>query len=84
MLVLIFLSRLVSIKILLKIELKKITPKKFSPTIRQFALSLHFYSVKAYVYVRNRFNTILPHPCTLSKWYRHINADLGFTEGIKA
>jgi len=59
--------------------------KKYSPEVRQFALSLHFFSVKAYVYVRKQFNTILPHPRTLSKWYSHVNADLGFTkEALKS
>jgi hypothetical protein len=55
-------------------------PKKYSPEVRQFALSLHFFLAKAYTYVRKQFNTILPHPRTLSKWYSHVNADPGFTE----
>lgn len=58
----------------------KTVPKKYSPTVRQFALSLHFCSAKAYEYVRSQFNTVLPHPRTLSKWYRHVNAEPGFTE----
>lgn len=55
-------------------------PKKYSPEIRQFALSLHFFSSKAYEYVRKEFNTILPHSRTLCKWYSHVNASPGFTE----
>lgn len=55
-------------------------PKKYSPEIRQFALSLHFFSCKAYNYVRKQFNTVLPHPRTLSKWYSSVNANPGFTE----
>lgn len=43
-------------------------------------MSLHFFSAKAYAYVRKEFNTILPHVRTLSKWYRHVNAEPGFTE----
>jgi len=47
-------------------------------------LSLHFFSGKAYEYVRDQFNTILPHPRTLSKWYSHFNAKPGFTmESLK-
>ena len=42
-------------------------------------MSLHFFSGKAYEYVRDQFNTILPHPRTLSKWYSHLNAEPGFT-----
>lgn len=62
-----------------KNNLGKKNPKIFSPAIRQFALSLHFFSTKAYAYVREQFNTILPHPRTLSKWYSHLNAKPGFT-----
>jgi len=58
---------------------KKIT-KKYSPAVRQFALSLHFFSARAYDYVRKQFNTILPHSRTLSKWYRHVDAEPGFTD----
>lgn len=59
-------------------------PKKYSPAVRQFALSLHLFSAKAYNYVRKQFNTILPHARTLSKWYSHVDAKPGFTsEAIK-
>ncbi|KAL4153784.1 hypothetical protein QTP88_001617 [Uroleucon formosanum] len=67
-----------------KKNLGKIIPKKYSPAVRQFALSLHFFSGKAYEYVRDQFNTILPHSHTLSKWYSHFNAKPGFTmESLK-
>jgi len=67
-----------------KKNLGKKIPKKYSPALRQFALSLHFFSGKAYEYVRDQFNTILPHPRTLSKWYSHLNAEPGFTmESLK-
>jgi len=73
---------LVSIKISLLIGQK--FPRKYSPLIRQYALSLHFFSAKAYTYVRQQFNIILPHPRTLSKWYSHLNAAPGFTlEALK-
>lgn len=59
-------------------------PKKYSPAVRQFTLSLHLFSAKAYNYVRKQFNTILPHARTLSKWYSHVDAKPGFTsEAIK-
>lgn len=54
--------------------------KKYSPSLRAFALTLHFYSPKAYAYVRDTFNTCLPHPSTIRKWYSTINAAPGFTE----
>jgi len=53
---------------------------KFSPAIRSFALTLQFYSSKAYTFVRKHFNNLLPHPSTLRKWYCVIKGELGFTE----
>lgn len=63
-----------------KKNLGKKVPKKYTPEVRQFALSLHFFSAKAYDYVRKQFNTILPHSRTLGKWYSHVNAEPGFTD----
>ena len=76
---------LVSIKISLgKKKFRSKFPRKYSPQIWQFVLSLHFFSAKAYAYVRQQFNTTLPHPRTLSKWYSHLNAAPGFTlEALK-
>ncbi|KAL4083277.1 hypothetical protein QTP88_028607 [Uroleucon formosanum] len=67
-----------------KKNLGKKIPKKYSPAVRQFPLSLHFFSEKAYEYLRDQFNTILPHPRTLNKWYIYFNAEPGFTmESLK-
>ncbi|KAF0725102.1 THAP domain-containing protein 1-like [Aphis craccivora] len=57
-------------------------PRKYSPQIRQFTLSLHFFSAKAYTYVRQQFNTILPHPRTLSKWYSHLKLLLVTSQNV--
>lgn len=43
-------------------------PRKYLTEFRRFALSLHFHSGKAYDFVLKEFDTILPHPRTLSKW----------------
>ncbi|CAG9825731.1 unnamed protein product [Phaedon cochleariae] len=53
--------------------------QQYSPSLRAFALTLHFYSPRAYNYVREKFNKALPHPSTVSKWYQHINGSPGFT-----
>ncbi|KAI5633926.1 transposase protein domain-containing protein [Phthorimaea operculella] len=53
--------------------------KEYSPELRTFALTLYFYSPKAYCYIRSSFNTCLPHPTTIRKWYQCINATPGFT-----
>jgi hypothetical protein len=53
---------------------------KFTPELRAFALTLNFYSPRAYNYVRSTFNNLLPHPVTINKWYSSVNGDPGFTE----
>lgn len=64
---------------------KNIAERKYSPELRKFALSLHYISSKAYSFVRKQFNTCLPHPRTLSRWYQCIDGNPGFsTESIKA
>ncbi|KAF0750900.1 THAP domain-containing protein 1 B-like [Aphis craccivora] len=57
-----------------------VSKKLREKSTKEFALSLHFFSAKAYDYVRKQFNTILPHSRTLGKWYSHVNAEPGFTE----
>lgn len=52
--------------------------QKYEPELRAFALTLHFYSPRAYIFVRRKFNTCLPHPKTICKWYKSINGEPGF------
>lgn len=54
-------------------------PKQYSPELRVFAMNLHFYSPKAYEYVRSSLGKCLPHSRTISLWYRSINGTPGFT-----
>lgn len=54
--------------------------RKFSPTIRRFAVTLNFYSPKAYEYVRSTFSQYLPGARTLRGWYSSINGSPGFTD----
>lgn len=53
---------------------------KYSPALRSFALTLQFYSSKAYLFVRKTFKNLLPHPNTLKKWYSVIDGEPGFTK----
>ncbi|CAG4923136.1 unnamed protein product [Colias eurytheme] len=55
-------------------------PKQYSEEIRKFALTLHFYSPKAYDYIRTTYESCLPHPRTLSKWYQNVNAAPGLCQ----
>jgi len=51
----------------------------FPPEIRVFASTLHFYSAKAYNYVRQTFKNVLPHETTIRKWYSNIDGSPGFS-----
>ena len=47
--------------------------------LKAFALTLHFYSAKAYNFVRQSFQLALPHPRHIRTWYAKFNGDPGFT-----
>ncbi len=65
-------------EILIRVEHGK--RSKVSEELRSFAMTLHFYSAKAYAYVRECFDLALPHPDTIRTWYSNISADPGFTK----
>ncbi|KAF4514120.1 UNVERIFIED_CONTAM: hypothetical protein B566_EDAN019065 [Ephemera danica] len=52
---------------------------KYDPQIRAFALTLHFYSPRAYDYVRTCFSNCLPNRRTIRGWLSHVKAEPGFT-----
>ena len=60
--------------------MKSKSPRKYTTNMKSFALTLHFYSSKAYNFLRNSFSFALPHPKTITRWYSKIPADPGFTE----
>lgn len=47
----------------------------YSEVIRMFCFKLHFFSPKAYDFVRSQFNDNLPHASTIQAWYRNSNLD---------
>ena len=49
---------------------------RYSQNIKEFAISLNFYSPRAYKFVRKFLN--LPHPSTLRSWSSNIECDPGF------
>lgn len=53
---------------------------KYNPNVRMFALTLYFYSPRAYKYIRQKFGNHLPHKTTLQKWYANssVNGEPGF------
>ena len=60
-----------------EIRKKKKLPvnRKYKDALREFALSLHFQSPKAYNYVRHKFYNSLPHPKTISQWYQSVDEE---------
>lgn len=61
-------------------HLKKGRPKKYSPEMRQFALTLHYYSPTGYDYVRSKFLSCLPCHQSIRNWYRTVDAKPGFSD----
>lgn len=49
--------------------------------MRLFCLTVHFYSPKAYDYIRSTFSLNLPSIRTIRLWYSSIDSSPGFTEG---
>ena len=49
---------------------------RYSEEIKEFAISLYFYSPRAYKFARKSLN--LPHPSTLRAWSSNIECDPGF------
>ena len=59
---------------------KKKNPGAYPKELRAFAMTLKFYSAKAYKYVRSTFDLGLPHPSVISSWYNVMNGEPGFTK----
>ena len=53
---------------------------EYPPELKSFALTLQFYSAKAYEFVRQKLNRALPHQSQIRKWYSSVQAEPGFTE----
>jgi len=67
---------------LCEVVARKLIGKKveFSNELKKFAVTLQYYSSRAYNFVRKQFSNVLPHPRTLNKcWYHVINGEPGFT-----
>lgn len=58
----------------------KVSREKYDNVLRSFALTLHFYSSKAYEYVRRTFNLALPSQRILRSWYSNVDCEPGFSQ----
>lgn len=59
-------------------------PGQYPEELKAFAMTLQFYSTKAYEYVRETFDMGLPHPSHIRSWYSEIDGDPGFTKSAFA
>ena len=59
-------------------------PGAYPLELRSFAMTLKFYSTKAYNYVRKSFDLGLPHPTVIQSWYSSTNGEPGFTKNALA
>ena len=64
----------------LMIQKRKKNPGAYPNELRSFALTLKYYSSKAYRFVRKSFNLGLPAPSVIRSWYSKIEGDPGFTK----
>lgn len=51
----------------------------YPPNVRSFALTVNFYSPRAYDFLRQTFKNKLPHQRTLQKWYESVDGRPGCT-----
>ena len=59
---------------------KKKSSSVYPPELRSFAITLKYYSSKAYQFVRKSFDLALPHPSVIRSWYSSIDSEPGFTK----
>lgn len=51
--------------------------KKCPEELKSFILTINFYSPKAYTFVRDSFDNVLPSPRTMRNWYSEIELNEG-------
>ena len=61
-------------------QMEKKNSGAYPPELRSFAMTLKFYSAKAYNYVRKSFDLGLPCASVILSWYSSMNGEPGFTK----
>ena len=56
------------------------TSSRYSEKIKQFAISLHFYSPKVYQFVQKSLH--LPNPATMRSWATSVDCERGFLQQV--
>lgn len=54
--------------------------KSYNEDVRSFCLTLHYYSPRAYNYLRSKFKNNIPSISAMRNWYSTIKATPGFTD----
>lgn len=54
--------------------------RRYSPSMKQFAHTLYFYSLKAYNFLREHF--VLPNGRSIRKWLSSLNCELGILSEV--
>ena len=71
----------VSLSLMKRTTAKKYSKgRRYSPVLKSFALTLPFYSAKAYEFVRKTFDIALPSQSQIRRWYGKVAADPVFTK----
>lgn len=55
---------------------RKKNGRRYTPVMKEFALTLYFYSPRAYVFLRKKI--ILPHPAQIRSWVSSVDCEPGF------
>lgn len=56
------------------------TGKNYTDVVKKFALTLQFYSSRAYEFVRSSFNNNLPHIGTIRRWLSTVDGNPGISK----
>lgn len=49
--------------------------ESYPEVVRDFCISIHYHSPKAYEVLRKKLNNRIPHPHTIASWYRYSNIE---------
>ncbi len=61
-------------------KLQRLSGTKCSEELRSFAITLQYYSTRAYEFVPRNILQGLPHPSTIRRWFATVDGSPGFSE----
>lgn len=72
----------VPLQLMKRLLQKKGQGESFHPSLKAFAITLQFYSTKAYNFVRDTFGLGLPAITTIRGWLRSVDGNVGFNDSV--